>query len=507
MSLRLHPRLPIIALILAFTAVPLDLRLGPGRALNLFAFGIQDVVLNILGYIPVGLVLAPFRATSMFLASLAISGSAELSQIFSVGRSPSLIDVGTNVLGATIGWYVARHLNLSARAIPVRRRAAAVAAVLALSYIAFGARFVPRDLEDSATAALTSIEGWGPTVNARGRTDPGTLEAAWRFDNSTPAKVIDASGNQLDGAFKNGAKVAAGHSGDVLTLRGANQYVDMGDPVALRLVGSMTLSAWIKVNAFSNIDGAIVARRERFGYQLDTTVYRRRSTGLQTVGFRLTNASGRLMARFGKTPVDENRWHHVAGVYDAEARTLNVFLDGRLDSGCQIGEVTSRQLPSQSHVFVGRSGRRDGYWFNGDLDDVRIYSRALTPLEIQTLVHETDRGRSLFASSHHARLESAWDASACAPSPRDTRVSGFFVMLGLVTAVACAGLWPAAGFRLPAIAASLLAGLLVLLSVPDAFPDYYRALIPLLVLAGGVVAVASMRSADREDTPSKLESR
>ena len=152
---------------------------------------------------------------------------------------------------------------------------------------------------------FTSIEGWVPTANARGVTDPGTLEAAWHFDNSESRAIVDTSGNHLGGSFKNGATVVTGNIGDVLTLEGANQFVDLGDPVSLRLVGSMTLSAWMKASSFSDQDGAIVSRRERFGYQLDTTIYRGPSVGPRTIGFRLTNASGRLMARFGRTPLDE----------------------------------------------------------------------------------------------------------------------------------------------------------------------------------------------------------
>ena len=43
-----------------------------------------------------------------------------------------------------------------------------------------------------------------------------------------------------------------------------------------------------------------------------------------TVGFKLADASGDLMARNGKTPLETQQWYHVAGVYDAEARTLDV---------------------------------------------------------------------------------------------------------------------------------------------------------------------------------------
>ena len=489
---RLQLGVPLIALVLAFTALPLEFRAVPARVPDLFRAGLQDIVLNIVGYIPIGIVLAPSGAAKTILVGTAISGVAELVQVFSIGRSPSLVDLATNILGTLIGWYIARRLKVSLRFIVIGRGAGKIAAVLVLAYLAVGARFVPRDFEDAVAATFSSADALGPSVNARGTTDPGRLEAAWQFGSGAGA-VVDASENALGGSLKNGAKVVGGEAGNVLTLEDGNQYVDVGDPYALRLVGSITLSAWIRVSSFSQLDGAIVSRRERFGYQLDTTLYRGPSVGPHTIGFRLTNASGRLMARFGRTALDSNRWHHVAGVYDAGERTLNVYLDGRLDNGCLIGNVTSRQLLSESHVLIGRSGRRDGFWFKGNLDDVRVYSRPLSQSEIEKVVVETARGRSLAPPGEYAAHYPGWDEPACAPRPRDARVSGLFVTFGLLTAVACVGLWPTRAFQAPAIAASVVAGLVALLSVPDMFPNYYRLCIPLLFLAGGVVAVVSIR--------------
>ena len=85
----------------------------------------------------------------------------------------------------------------------------------------------------------------------------------------------------------------------------------------------MTISAWINSTAFPYDDAAIVSQRHRdFGYQLDTTIDR----GPRTIGFKLTNACGDLMARYGATPLVLGSWYHVAGVYDADARTLDVYL-------------------------------------------------------------------------------------------------------------------------------------------------------------------------------------
>jgi hypothetical protein len=56
------------------------------------------------------------------------------------------------------------------------------------------------------------------------------------------------------------------------------------------------------------------------GYQLDTTI----DQGPRTIGFKLSDACGHLMARYGATPLALHTWYHVAGVYDAAAQTLDV---------------------------------------------------------------------------------------------------------------------------------------------------------------------------------------
>ena len=96
--------------------------------------------------------------------------------------------------------------------------------------------------------------------------------------------------------------------------------------------------------------------------------------GTTAIGFKLTNTSGQLMARYGKTRLQPNHWYHVAGVYDAQAHTLNVFLNGRPDNGCLRGPITSYQHISGENAFVGRRSRLAGEEFAGAIDDV-IFTR------------------------------------------------------------------------------------------------------------------------------------
>ena len=85
-----------------------------------------------------------------------------------------------------------------------------------------------------------------------------------------------------------------------------------------------------------------------------------------------------------------NTWYHVAGVYNAAAQTLDVYVNGVLDDGILssaspgvVPTIPASQLNNASaNVNIGR--RPDnGYHFSGVIDEVRVYGRALTPSEIQ----------------------------------------------------------------------------------------------------------------------------
>jgi len=89
------------------------------------------------------------------------------------------------------------------------------------------------------------------------------------------------------------------------------------------------------------------------------------------------------MFRYGQTTLQANQWYYVSGVYDAAAATLDVYLNGALDNGRLIGTVTATQQNSTLNVNVGRRPGASGFAFNGTIDEVRVYNRALSAAEIQ----------------------------------------------------------------------------------------------------------------------------
>jgi len=221
----------------------------------------------------------------------------------------------------------------------------------------------------------TSVSG--PISVTVANTTPSGLVAAYAFNETGGTTVTDYSGNNLTGTIV-GATRAAGKYGNALSFNGTTNYVDLGNPAALQLTGSMTIEAWVKAAANPADDGQIVAKSNGTGWQLKTS----KDTGAQTFGIAVSINSTSTSQRYSTTVRSLGTWYHVAGVYNAATSTLSTYVNGVLDNGTLRGVVPATQVNSSVNVNIGR--RTGGFYFNGIIDEVRIYNRALTPAEIQS---------------------------------------------------------------------------------------------------------------------------
>jgi len=141
----------------------------------------------------------------------------------------------------------------------------------------------------------------------------------------------------------------------------------------------MTWSAWVKAAANPGDDGNIIAKSDATsGWQFKTSL----DTGSQTFGIAVSGSANDWTQRYSSTVRSLNVWYHVAGVYNAAAQTLDFYVNGVLNNGVLVGAIPASQLNSSANVNIGR--RSDGLYFNGVIDEVRIYNRALTASEIQS---------------------------------------------------------------------------------------------------------------------------
>src|SRR4029077_4026584 len=211
-------------------------------------------------------------------------------------------------------------------------------------------------------------------------TPPVGLVAAYNFNEGSGPTVTDASGNGITGNIIGATWTAEGRNGNALSFNGSSSYVDLGNPALLQITGSMTWSAWVEAAADPADDGQIVAKADdASGWQLKTSP----DTGPHTFGVRVAGATNTLAQRYSTTVRSLNVWHHVAGVYDASAQTLDIYVNGVLDNGTLRGTIPAAQINSAVNVNIGRRSGGSGYYFNGVIDDVRIYNRALSQADIQ----------------------------------------------------------------------------------------------------------------------------
>ncbi len=464
---------PLIAALVGFTAIPLSLEPPNAEALaGFWSVGFaSDVIANILGFIPVGVVLAwrgPVRAIGI---AAALSGLAESTQFFSADRSPAFFDFATNVLGAGLGVLCAQIWG--GRKVTFRitqRRAlagAAVALLIAASGVLIGPRALQRTLDQLLDAPATTLRLI--PANQRGLDARGRLEAHWSFDEGEGA---------LEGV--NAPGLAEGISGRALFLNGSN-YVIASSAEDLQLAGDMTIAAWIRLDAFSDEDATILSTMSHLerGYNFYVT----EEPGFQALAVELGANNGLTAARFGRSEIALDRWTFVAATYSAETLDLHLFVDGQEDDACLLGVTPARQTVSGLDARLGRHPENDMEYFHGAMDEVRVYSSALSAFEIAEL-YAAERPAM---ESEPLRMNAE---TSCPPAPaKDPTIMGWLVVVGQLAAVVWLGLSGQGWVR-----GAVLAGVAVFVGlrwIVYGPLSAYPVLVVLLILAGMLSVLAA----------------
>src|SRR5207249_313510 len=166
------------------------------------------------------------------------------------------------------------------------------------------------------------------------------LVAAYQFNAGSATTVTDASGNGITGNIFGATWTTGGRNGNALSFDGASSYVDLGNPALLQITGSLTWSAWVKAAANPADDGNIIAKSDSdSGWQFKTSP----DTGAQTFGISVSGGPNAFAQRHSTTVRLLDVWYHVAGVYNAAAQTLDIYVNGVQDNGVLIGTVPASQ--------------------------------------------------------------------------------------------------------------------------------------------------------------------
>jgi len=188
--------------------------------------------------------------------------------------------------------------------------------------------------------------------------------------------VPDYSSPSNDGNVNGDCNWVSGHINGAINFDGNGDFISIGNPAQLNITGQITVAAWIKVTAFDKTSQAIVTKGSNTSWRLQ------RSASTNFVEFDC-NGVGIVV---GKKNVNDGQWHHIAGVYDG-SRKIYLYIDGTRDD---FQNVSPNNISTNSaHVYIGGNSEASGRWFNGIIDEVRVYNRALTQAQIQAIAAET----------------------------------------------------------------------------------------------------------------------
>ena len=207
----------------------------------------------------------------------------------------------------------------------------------------------------------------------------------WNF-NDPDDRYKDISGGNNNGSCTScptPVDGVPGIGGNSLEFDGVGNYVNYGNPADLQIAGSLTLSLFMKSYDTITDGGGLLQKKSANSWLGTDYGLVRRNPGV--VNFVVS--SGSSYGQIG-TAISEDVIHHVVGVFDDNTKTIRLFLDGELVNDGSASGITPK---TNGNLTIGGNWYSDGSnpYFYGLIDDVRIYSRALTASEVQGLYAQT----------------------------------------------------------------------------------------------------------------------
>jgi hypothetical protein len=229
--------------------------------------------------------------------------------------------------------------------------------------------------EHNRDGTVTKGPVWSFSTDAMPTSDPHIV-GWWKLNDVSGKTAADFSKHARKGTLKGGLSFdrdsVRGRVGKALRFDGKDDYIEIAGFKGVTGTRPRTVSAWIKT---TTPRGEIISwGTDEYGQMWIFGFIRGRVGVTPNGGYLYMNA-----------PVDDGRWHHVAAVvHEAQLPNLHdhvkLYKDGNIAEIHDIGLLDLWPIETGADLDV-----RIGKGFNGLIDDVRIYDRAISEDEIQAL--------------------------------------------------------------------------------------------------------------------------
>ena len=241
------------------------------------------------------------------------------------------------------------------------------------------------------------------------------------FEADGNQNASDYSGNDNDGTVTSAIwNSTGGYDGKgAYEMNASNYGVTVADDQSLNITDEITITAWIyPLSASSNME--IVTKKNwdsvHYGYRLQQN--------WGNLNFIWGNGTNYFENKTGT--IEVGKWQHVAATYDHQ--TLTLYIDGV----AVLTESRTEQIVNNDDpILIGCYGHCNGatYVYNGSIDDVMIFNRALSANQIQALYEN----RTDLIVSQETTLNDVWNATV---TPNDGTADGTAMWSNALTVVA-----------------------------------------------------------------------
>jgi len=227
------------------------------------------------------------------------------------------------------------------------------------------------------------------------------LISYWKMDESS-GTIVDAHGSN-DGTYNGALYSQDGKINTAIGFDGNDDYIDIGDVLDMG-TNDFSISAWVKSASLlpDNKENQVINKKS-----LSTDVYEGYFLCMPNGQFRFQIADGTNYLALTVGSVGEynnNNWHHVIAVAN-RGTELRIYVDGVSVGNVTettIGNIDTNNLLSIGNAYYSGSSH---VLFNGSIDEVGVWNRALTPTEMEKL-YNSNAGLpySLFGNSTSLNL-------------------------------------------------------------------------------------------------------
>ena len=265
------------------------------------------------------------------------------------------------------------------------------------------------------------------------------LVAHWKFDEQNNSQIFDSSGYGARADMISMDSVndwVSGKAGNALDFDGINDFAEASSSEAHQVNGDLTITFWIYPTNIAKGQQDIISKDPSAEFEVFM-----KSTG--ALAFRHGDgAAPEIINEPASWSLAQNSWTHVTLVRDVSAGELNFYINGT-----NIGSATYTTAIATSTSDI-RIGHRSGtsFYFQGQLDDLRIYNRALASTDVAALAKGAVYLRSFYLTSVNRDLcgvgiITTSGGTSCSSGPGSVGVGNDSSTLRLVSQTA----WPNSG--------------------------------------------------------------